>query len=121
MHEGNWYEIGEQHLAFLHDEIAKLFSQPPSINLPPWTPDLADEDAYNKQAAAPGSGLVLLDKHFLRTAQHSRGPGIEACDLLGPDMELIHVKRAAKKAGARLVEDQFTLRGDAHADEPEAT
>jgi uncharacterized protein (TIGR04141 family) len=92
--EGHWYQIGEKHLEFLRAEIAEILDQPPSITLPAWTLDLADEDAYNRHAAKPGSGFVLLDKHFLKTQQHSRGRGIEACDLLGPDLELIHVKRA---------------------------
>ncbi len=91
--EGHWYQIGEKHLDFLRAEIAEILDQPPSITLPAWTPDLADEDAYNRHAAKPGGGFVLLDKHFLKTKQHSRGRGIEACDLLGPDLELIHVKR----------------------------
>lgn len=91
--EGRWYQIGEKHLEFLRAEIAEILYQPSSITLPAWTPDLADEDAYNRHAAAQGTGFVLLDKHFLKTKQHSRGRGIEACDLLGPNLELIHVKR----------------------------
>ena len=93
LHEGGWYEIGDRHREFLHQEIAGILARPCGITLPPWTSDLPDEDAYNRAAADRDPRLVLLDKKLLRTAQHRRG--IEACDLLGPDGELIHVKRAS--------------------------
>ncbi|MEU8377382.1 DUF6119 family protein [Micromonospora sp. NPDC048894] len=93
LHEGGWYEIGDRHREFLHQEIAEILARPCGIALPAWTPDLPDEDAYNRAAADRDPRLVLLDKKLLRTAQHRRG--IEACDLLGPDGELIHVKRAS--------------------------
>lgn len=96
--EGRWYEIGAEHLELLRDEIQKILTKTPSLVLPPWTDDLGDEDAYNKMVAATRTGFVLLDKHFLKTRQHRRGHGIEACDLLGPDNELIHVKRAERSA-----------------------
>ncbi|MEU5785317.1 DUF6119 family protein [Micromonospora lupini] len=92
LHEGGWYEIGDQHRKFLRDEIEQILTRPASISLPAWTVDLADEARYNEHAAKV-SGLTLLDRRLLRTDQHHRG--IEACDLLGPDDELIHVKRAS--------------------------
>ncbi|MDG4810607.1 TIGR04141 family sporadically distributed protein [Micromonospora sp. WMMD1120] len=91
LHEGGWYEIGDRHRAFLYDEIEQILARPASIALPAWTTDLPDEEAYNIHAAKV-CGLTLLDRRLLRTSQHNRG--IEACDLLGPDDELIHVKRA---------------------------
>jgi uncharacterized protein (TIGR04141 family) len=97
-HEGQWYEIGAEHLDLLRTEIEQILAQPSTVDLPPWTADLADEDAYNRMVARPGTGYVLLDKHFLKTRQHLRGPGIEACDLLGPGNELIHVKRGERSA-----------------------
>ncbi len=35
---------------------------------------------------------------MLKTRQHHRGHGIEACDLLGPDNELIHIKKADRSS-----------------------
>jgi uncharacterized protein (TIGR04141 family) len=89
--EGRWYEIGERHLDFLTTEIEEILARPSGILLPPWTAGLANEDAYNRHAAT--HGFTLLDKRLLRTRQHPYG--IEGCDLLGPDNELIHVKRAS--------------------------
>ncbi|MEV6490805.1 DUF6119 family protein [Actinoplanes sp. NPDC051633] len=95
-HEGRWYEIGEHHLDFLRTEIEKILHHPAGVTLPPWTSSLPDEDAYNKEAAK--HGFVLLDKRLLKTRQHHRGQGIEACDLLGPNGELIHIKRADRSS-----------------------
>ncbi|MFI7605872.1 DUF6119 family protein [Micromonospora sp. NPDC049366] len=91
LHEGGWYEIGDQHRTFLRDEIGQILAGPASFALPAWTADLPDEEKYNIRAAKV-CGLTLLDRRLLRTNQHPRG--IEACDLLGPNGELIHVKRA---------------------------
>ncbi|MEU4383443.1 DUF6119 family protein [Micromonospora echinofusca] len=96
LHEGDWYEIGDRHRDFLRREITEILARPSDVALPPWTRDLKDEDAYNRAAAHRDPRLVLLDKKLLRTAQHRRG--IEACDLLGPSGELIHVKRAKSSA-----------------------
>ncbi|MEU0960801.1 DUF6119 family protein [Micromonospora aurantiaca] len=93
LHEGQWYEIGDRHRDFLRQEVTRILNRPPSVVLPPWTKALANEDCYNREAAKQDPGLVLLDKKLLRTRQHPRG--IEACDLLGPNGELIHVKRAS--------------------------
>ncbi|MBF5032782.1 MULTISPECIES: DUF6119 family protein [Micromonospora] len=93
LHEGQWYEIGDRHREFLRQEVARVLNRPSNVVLPPWTEELANEDCYNREAAKKHPGLVLLDKKLLRTRQHPRG--IEACDLLGPNGELIHVKRAS--------------------------
>ncbi|MBQ1065652.1 DUF6119 family protein [Micromonospora sp. D75] len=93
LHEGQWYEIGDRHREFLRQEVTRILNRPASVVLPPWTEELANEDCYNREAAKKHPGLVLLDKKLLRTRQHPRG--IEACDLLGPNGELIHVKRAS--------------------------
>ncbi|MEV4198497.1 DUF6119 family protein [Micromonospora globbae] len=93
LHEDRWYEIGDRHREFLRQEIAQILDRPSDIVLPPWTSDLPDEAAYNRTVAESDQRFVLLDKKLLRTAQHPRG--IEACDLLGPGGELIHVKRAS--------------------------
>ena len=93
LHEGRWYEIGDQHRRFLRDEVSQILARPSGVVLPAWPLDESEQD-YNKRVA--GAGMVLLDRKLLRTAQHHRG--IEACDLLGPGDELVHVKRADTSA-----------------------
>ena len=63
---------------------------------------------------------MLLDKRFLKTRQHNRGPGIEACDLLGPDNELIHVKRGHRSAPLSHLFMQGEVAVDALLNEPDA-
>ena len=93
-HDGRWYEMGTGHLDALRAEIAEILGHPATVALPAWTNAEPDEDAYNRKAA--GDGYVLLDKKLLKTRQHARG--IEACDLLGPNGELICVKRADRSS-----------------------
>lgn len=119
-HEGRWYEIGERYLELLQAEVDAILARPSTVVLPPWTSDLTDEDAYNRAAAQPGSGYILLDKHFLRTGLHNRGRGIEACDLLGPTNELIHVKRGDRSAPLSHLFMQGEVSAEALREEPVA-
>ncbi|MGI5523181.1 DUF6119 family protein [Micromonospora sp. CA-259024] len=118
-HEGRWYEIGDRHLEFLRNEIEALLSRPSTVVLPPWTSDLADEDAYNREAAS-AHGYALLDKRLLKTRQHKRGHGIEACDLLGPGNELIHIKRSVRSSPLSHLFLQGEVSVDALRHEPDA-
>ena len=93
-YDGKWYEVGDRHLDTIHEQVRSLLEADAGLSLVDWTPDLEDEEAYNKKAA--GEGYVCLDRDLIRTTQHPRG--IEACDLLGPDCELVHVKRAKSTA-----------------------
>ncbi|MFJ8582242.1 DUF6119 family protein [Micromonospora sp. NPDC093277] len=117
LHEGGWYEIGNQHREFLRHEIEQILARPASIALPAWTSDSLKEADYNAHAASV-CGLTLLDRRLLRTAQHHRG--IEACDLLGPDGELIHVKRAKGSAPLSHLFAQGEVSVDALRYEPDA-
>ncbi|MEU5725013.1 DUF6119 family protein [Micromonospora sp. NPDC047738] len=117
LHEGGWYEIGDQHREFLRHEIEQMLIRPASIALPAWTAALPEEADYNAHAASV-CGLTLLDRRLLRTAQHHRG--IEACDLLGPDGELIHVKRAKGSSPLSHLFAQGEVSVDALRYEPDA-
>ncbi|MET8267171.1 DUF6119 family protein [Micromonospora arida] len=117
LHEGGWYEIGDQHRKFLRDEIEQILAGPASFALPAWTADLSDEEAYNIRAAQV-CGLTLLDRKLLRTGQHHRG--FEACDLLGPGDELIHVKRAKGSSALSHLFAQGAVSVDALRYEPDA-
>lgn len=118
--DGHWFQIGEHHRRMLGEAVAEILRQPPSVTLPAWTSDLLDEDAYNRHVAKNVSGFVLLDKKLLRTQQHSAGRGIEACDLLGPGMELIHVKRADSSGPLSHLFAQGTVSVDALTNEADA-
>lgn len=71
--------------------IAYLLRQPSPVTLPRW-PNRWTEAEYNASVVHSDARFILLDKILLRIPK-SEGR-FEACDLLGPNDELIHVKRA---------------------------
>jgi uncharacterized protein (TIGR04141 family) len=93
--DGNWYEIGDQYVESAKHEIARLFRDQPSLDLPPWyLPSGRDEGDYNAHVPCVRPGYVCLDKN--KRVRDPLGPSrssLEICDLFGPDRELIHVKR----------------------------
>jgi uncharacterized protein (TIGR04141 family) len=92
--QARWYEVGEGYLDFLRGEVAAILSRASPIDLPNWRISEEEKD-FNKRVGAE-QGYVVLDRKLVRTKQHPRG--IELCDLLGPDNELIHVKKADSSA-----------------------
>ncbi len=73
-----------------------LISAVPSLDLPAWDPR-QDERRYNQHVQDVRAGYLNLDRDLVRAGLH-QDTGFEACDLLGPDNELIHVKRARGSA-----------------------
>ncbi len=98
--DGEWFEIGAEYVRTSRDAIARLFPDVPSIALPAWSlPSLRTERAYNEHVADlfPEQFLCLDRNQGMRSPLGARS-SLEACDLLGPGNELIHVKRASGSA-----------------------
>jgi len=98
--DGEWFEIGAEYVRTSRDAIARLFPDVPSVVLPAWS--LASRRAerdYNEFVAArfPDQFLCLDRNQGMRSPLGARS-SLEACDLLGPGNELIHVKRASGSA-----------------------
>ena len=91
-----WYEIGAHYLTTLVSEIEDLVADGPDLDLPAWQPG-QEERGYNEHVQSCRRGFICLDRQGVVTQLHRRN-GVEICDLLGPDDELIHVKRAASSA-----------------------
>ncbi|MFE9381545.1 DUF6119 family protein [Streptomyces sp. NPDC006855] len=97
---GKWFEVGAGFLETLEEELTALFTQPQTVTLPRWTKgpldskgrDSHDEDWFNHQAAKP-DGYLLFDKKDIVTGKF-RGGGLEICDVLGPENQLICIKKA---------------------------
>ena len=98
--DGEWFEIGADYVRASRDAIVPLFAAMPSIALPPWSLSKGRaESDYNRYVAARSSGrLLCLDRN--QTVRNPLGirSSLEICDLLGPENELIHVKRAKGSA-----------------------
>ncbi|MFF2627329.1 DUF6119 family protein [Kitasatospora griseola] len=86
-----WYEAGTGFVRILEDELQQLFAKRSGIHLPTW-PAGIDEDKYNEKVAKE-RGFLLFDKKK-NTTKKFRGGGLEICDALGPDNQLVFVKKA---------------------------
>lgn len=97
---GKWFEVGAGFIETLEEELTSLFAAPRTVTLPCWTrgplnsdgQDSHDEDWFNHRAAEQ-DGYLLFDKKNVRTSKF-KGGGLEICDVLGPDSQLICVKKA---------------------------
>ena len=98
--DGEWFEIGAEYVRNSRDAIAELFPDLPSVTLPAWSlPANRTEREYNDYVAARFSYQFLcLDRNQGMRSPLGARSSLEACDLLGPDNELIHVKRASGSA-----------------------
>lgn len=99
--EGEWYELGADYLAQLRHDIEGLLTTTGTIALPNWRRQAdgtyeAEKD-YNDRVADGDPRYLRLDRRLV-SSQPGRSSGIEICDLLGPDDELIHVKKASSSA-----------------------
>ncbi|MEY9211462.1 uncharacterized protein (TIGR04141 family) [Thermobifida halotolerans] len=91
--QGRWYEVGAEYLTTIRRRVTELLAQPSTVPLPPW-PSGKDETGYN-ELVAEQDGYVFFDKKNVHTGR-LRGGGLEICDVLGPQGQLIHVKKAIK-------------------------
>ncbi|MFI1828413.1 DUF6119 family protein [Streptomyces sp. NPDC020412] len=123
---GKWYEVGAGFLETLEEELRQLLGKPPSVQLPTWPKgplnakgrDAHDEDWYNKRVSDQ-EGCLLFDKKNIVTDKFNGG-GLEICDVLGPDNQLICVKKATSSSGTAPLNHLFaqavtaveTLRSD---------
>lgn len=106
--QGCWHEIGAGYLEILRGVLDELLTATPNITVVTWPKgklhtdgpkrgqDSHDEDWFNRQLAAQTS-YQLFDKQKIVTSFY-RGGGLEICDVLGPDCELICVKKASSSA-----------------------
>jgi uncharacterized protein (TIGR04141 family) len=114
-HRGRWYNIGSAFLEMLRARLVRVFARESSVALPPWELRLNEkgewrpkpEREYNEKVAQAGTGYTLLDRQCLYTQQHPGG--IESCDLLGPNDELIHVKRLDDSVAASHLFNQALI------------
>lgn len=111
-HDGKFYVVTEEYRRVLAAEAARLMAQRPSWRLPPW-PRKEHERAYNEQVGAE-AGFVNLDRNLTRSETHRSG--IEICDLVSPDNQLVCVKRANKSAPLSHLFSQAVVAADALLD-----
>ncbi|MEY9214047.1 TIGR04141 family sporadically distributed protein [Thermobifida halotolerans] len=98
LREGHWYEYGKRFLDKVRTKVTELLEKGSSIEFPAWPRSdgkPASEGFYNEKTVPKSdSRFLCLDTDLASTPMHD-GKGIELCDLLGPNDELVHVKQAA--------------------------
>ncbi|WP_432874810.1 TIGR04141 family sporadically distributed protein [Kribbella sp. CA-245084] len=92
--DGHWYEIDTEYQVRLRHAVRELLHVRSDLELPAWRKGESEGDYNDNAALDPDLGLVCLDRKGVRDEFHTRW-GFEACDLLGPDNELIHIKKAS--------------------------
>ncbi len=96
--DSRWYAMDTAYAQRLQDHVEKIFDRAAPVEMPDWNIDEhRDESEYNEMAASEVGGL-MLDRKLLQTKQHPRG--FEACDIITPNGDFIHVKHTPKSSAA---------------------
>lgn len=90
---GRWYQIDQD----LAKEVQEFFDKTPRIELPEAKAD-ETEETYNKRVAGLDADMICLDRRLIKPTGWSTM--MEACDFLGRDRQLIHIKD--KTSSSRL-------------------
>ncbi|MGN9894902.1 DUF6119 family protein [Micromonospora sp. L31] len=114
--QGEFYRVSDAYRETLHREAERLMSQPIGWELPAW-PSGESERRYNERVGGDG-GFVSLDRDLARTVTHPRG--IEICDLISPDNQLVCVKRADRSAPLSHLFSQAVVAAEAILDGEQA-
>ena len=102
--DGDWYDLTDEYRRYVDRIVNDAFNNCPDWSLPAWNlaPTHADgrrdEQLYNSYVADTYPQFLCLDRKLIRTRVHKRG--FEACDLLGPNNELVHVKKVSSRTGS---------------------
>ncbi|MFJ4985103.1 DUF6119 family protein [Streptomyces sp. NPDC088732] len=125
-HQGRWFDIGGAYLKLLRLKVEKILAKTSSLSISDWPREVkepkgnigrATEGRYNLAVQHDDPRYLRLDTRLLHTAQHPRG--FEVCDLLGPDNELIHVKRMDGSVSASHLFNQALVAVEALRRQPD--
>ena len=90
---GRWYQIDQD----LAKDVQEFFDKTPRVGLPEAEAD-ETEETYNKRVAGLDADMICLDRRLIKPTGWSTT--MEACDFLGRDRQLIHIKD--KTSSSRL-------------------
>jgi uncharacterized protein (TIGR04141 family) len=109
--DGEWYRIGEKYVEHVDRVISEAFANVPPWTLPRWRDAPLNKDgrvvegAYNRYVADKDARFLCLDRKLVKTRVHPHG--FEACDLLGPQNVLVHVKKVSSDTGSSVLSHLF--------------
>ncbi|SNR67990.1 sporadically distributed protein, TIGR04141 family [Haloechinothrix alba] len=118
LHGGSWYLMASNYAEKLSRRVQEIFERDPGISLPDWPADGDEDEAMYNTRAAQSLGGTLMDQKLIHTGLHRHG--IEACDILLSEGELVHVKDIDKSAPASHLLAQALVSADALLHDEEA-
>ncbi|MFJ1651735.1 DUF6119 family protein [Streptomyces sp. NPDC088337] len=124
-HQGRWFDIGGAYLDLLRQKVEKILTKRSNLLVSDWPQEVkpkgnisvATEGRYNLLVQHDDPRFLRLDTKLLYTMQHTKG--FEVCDLLGPDNELIHVKRMDGSVSASHLFNQALVAVEALRRQPD--
>ncbi|WOT34261.1 DUF6119 family protein [Streptomyces coeruleorubidus] len=124
-HQGRWFDIGGAYLDLLRQKVEKIMAKRSNLLVSDWPQEVkpkgnigvAVEGRYNLLVQHDDPRFLRLDTKLLYTMQHTKG--FEVCDLLGPDDELIHVKRMDGSVSASHLFNQALVAVEALRRQPD--
>ncbi|TKG65761.1 hypothetical protein FCN18_26525 [Prauserella endophytica] len=109
--DGDWYSLGDQYLRHVDRVVKSAFKEQPPWTLPAWNSTPLNERRkiyekdYNENVPKLDGRFLCLDRKLVKTRVHPQG--FEVCDLLGPNDELIHVKKVSSDTGSSVLSHLF--------------
>lgn len=96
--DSKWYAMDTDYAERLKKNVEEIFARNAPVRLPDWNiTEHPKEFYYNTKVAFDIDG-ILQDRCLLRTEQNPKG--FEACDIITPDGDLIHVKHVNRSTSA---------------------
>ncbi len=109
--DSRWYAMDTDYAKRLQSHVKEAFDRSAPISMLEWdTTQYKDEKTYNSMAASHVEGCVL-DGQLIRTIHHPHG--FEACDIITPAGDLIHVKHIRESSAASHLVMQVAVATDA--------
>lgn len=116
LHDGKWYLMGKDYAEKLRLRAEQILARQSDLAMPEWQQG-EDEEDYNRRLSDAVGG-TLLDQKLAVTALHLRG--IELCDVLTQDGQLVHVKKLDRSTSASHLLAQALVSTDALLSDQEA-
>jgi uncharacterized protein (TIGR04141 family) len=118
LHQGRWYEIGQDAVARIRTQVAELLENKSDLSFPLWTPTGRRDDEHRYcEEVAKQPGYLCLDSNFARTPMHMK---FELADIVGPGNEQVHVKWLGRATAASHLFVQAEISAWSQFEEPEA-
>ncbi|WP_460545710.1 DUF6119 family protein [Glycomyces halotolerans] len=106
-----WYAMNSDYGERLQRAVEKIFRRTPIVELPSWDRSVYPTEKKYNDAVAKEMGGWSLDQKLIRTSYNKHG--FEACDILTPNGDYLHVKHVPGSGAASHLVAQALVSIDA--------